>query len=157
MHIYTYLSLGRRTGKLHCWYLHTSSWLEAKCSYARRMWGSLILPEFSLARSSIEVMGASSFLGYIYTDVGERGRSWRVERKSWGKSPGEDLRLQLLKKRSVKCQKPWAKIEFYRILTCLNHFSILTHDTTHRLIIILYLKQWANLPGRLNRSQLYKL
>jgi hypothetical protein len=40
-------------------------------------------PDFLFARSSIEVMGVSSFLGYIYTELGERGRSWHVERKSW--------------------------------------------------------------------------
>lgn len=45
--------------------------------------GSLILPDFLFARSSIDLMEASSFLGYIYTEVGKAGVNLR----------GEDLRL----------------------------------------------------------------
>ena len=47
-------------------------------------------PDFLFARPPIELMGASGFLGYTYTEAGERGRSWHVERKSWGKSPGKN-------------------------------------------------------------------
>ena len=70
MHIYTYLSLGRRRGKLSTpsTYMPQVDWRQNalmldECGEA---WFNL---NFLFARSSID----SSFLEYIYTEVGERG------------------------------------------------------------------------------------
>ena len=63
-------------------------------------------PDFLFARPPIELMGASGFLRYTYTEAGERGRSWRMERKSWGKSPGKICAWRFVTSSPYKHQTP---------------------------------------------------
>ena len=45
--------------------------------------------------------------------------------------PVKKIRHTVTSEKDDKMSETMIKIKIYRILTCLNHFSILAHDTTH--------------------------